>query len=39
MEFSGFNNSNLTFNDSASLPRESLDKIYGRNNAYQAVFD
>jgi hypothetical protein len=25
MEFSGFNNSNLTFNDSASLPRESLD--------------
>ena len=39
MEFSGFNNSNLTFNDSASLPRESLDQIYGRNNAYQAVFD
>jgi len=38
MEFSGFNNSNLTFNDSASLPRESLDQIYGRNNAYQAVF-
>ena len=39
MEFSGFNNSNLTFNDSASLPRESLDQIYGRNNAYSAVFD
>jgi hypothetical protein len=39
MEYSGFNNSNLTFNDSASLPRESLDRIYGRNNAYQAVFD
>ena len=39
MEFSGFNNANLTFNDSASLPRESLDQIYGRNNAYQAVFD
>ena len=39
MEFSGFNNSNLTFNDSASLPRESLDRMYGRNNAYSAVFD
>tara|TARA_B100000768_G_scaffold156569_1_gene154198 strand:- start:619 stop:1905 length:1287 start_codon:yes stop_codon:yes gene_type:complete len=39
MEFSGFNNSNLTFNDSASLPRESLDQTYGRNNAYATVFD
>ena len=34
MNFTGF-----TFNDSASLPRESLDHVYDRNNAYSAVFD
>lgn len=38
MEFSGFNNSNLLFNDSASLPRESLDQVFGRNNVYNNVF-
>ena len=39
MNFTGFNNADLTFNDSASLPRESLDHVYDRNNAYSAVFD
>ena len=39
MNFTGFNNASLTFNDSASLPRESLDHVYDRNNAYSAVFD
>ena len=39
MNFTGFNNSNLTFNDSVSAPRESLDHVYDRNNAYSAVFD
>jgi hypothetical protein len=34
MNFTGFNNADFTFNDSATLPHESLDQM----NAYSAVF-
>lgn len=36
MEFTGYDNANLYFNDSSPQPRESLDEIY---NAYDSVFE